>query len=552
MERRITSIAAVVCLLVHRRVMTLSSNDAKKIIDIKVKVEDAEPDGRQAQQSLNQRTALDSGPSVARVAGLSNKFLPRYLIRAPTDTSPTPLKRIAVSRPTPPDWKVQCTERRKEIEPVQQSPNHCPVKKIVSPEKDRSVKLWRTPTGKLVRLGGKPPVDPSRHSLRGLVSSSRPKFIRLSNGKLARITTKRVPSSSWTSSPSSNRTTGHLIVGSGKVDAASLKAKITSRSGPIDISTLLGDAPVSNDNSKLDNNQISKPIKTEPMDLDEAVEPRELQKCESSSDSRRAGKPSPSVTLSGVNSHAQVGELVKPVGQPLFNDEIRANSFGKNCSICRTTLPAMKRNLLSLEARLGTMVEIVQNLLTNLNPHDRKIVELTKTIGSHRLSNGDIKDATVIATASSSATTGPVSYRTTNTSGLGYESEKPSSCPSPIAIKADKLLESRNNEAGPNGGPQCLYPVHSEPLPSIVSLKEQSVSSPRCISVLRGPRFILADRASALRTVYSSNAMSEATKNGEVESSMQRKQITIKIGEDVKPDTGSISSDANVKITIRL
>ncbi|VDM62407.1 unnamed protein product [Angiostrongylus costaricensis] len=420
MERRITSAAAVVYLLVHGRVMTLSSNDAKKITDINVK---------------NYHQFSENFPC------------------------------------TPNDDNV--------------------VLVLIADFLDRSVKLWRTPTGKL-----------------------------------------RVPTSfSWTSSLSPNRTTGHLIAGSGRVDEDSLKAKVTSRSGAIDISALLGDVPVSNDSSQLDNKQMSKPIKTEPMDLDEtAVEPRELQQCESSNDNRR-------------------GELVKPVGQPLFNDEIRANFFGKSCSICRTTLPAMKRNLLSLEARLGTMVEIVQNLLTNLNPHDRKILELTKTIGSHRLSNGDVKDATVVATTSSSATTGTVSY---HTSDLGYESEKPSSCPSPIAIQVDELLESRNNEAELDGGHQCLYPVLSEPLPSIVSLKEQSVSSPRCIPVLRGPRFILADRASALRTVYSSNAMSETTKNGEMESGIQRTQITIKVGEDVKPDTGSISSDANVKITIHL
>lgn len=63
-----------------------------------------------------------------------------------------------------------------------------------------AMKFWRTPAGKLVKLDPKAPALGARAAFAGVVNAQ-PKFIRLANGKLARISTKvGLPSKSWVTS----------------------------------------------------------------------------------------------------------------------------------------------------------------------------------------------------------------------------------------------------------------------------------------------------------------------------------------------------------------
>ncbi|KJH46400.1 hypothetical protein DICVIV_07523 [Dictyocaulus viviparus] len=479
----------IVCVLFRFVIMT-TSNNKSNVFTAKTEVRKDESERIHAQPSSDQSHVF-SYESVA--AGLPRKITPKYIIRTPLD-APAPLSR--------PDFG-----------------------------RHNSVKLWRTPTGKLVNLGGKLPTSVLRQSI-DENAQSQPKYIRLANGKLAKISTKRVFASLSRRPASPLCRTNHSVFENEGIEATSATAKITSCSEPIDVSTLINTPTTSHCSSLPNNKSIPAPIKTEPMEVGEVVEYHEVQ--QAGNHHQQTQKPMLEAVLSDVSSGSQVGDLVKLVDQPLFNDEIRANFLRKSCKICRTTIPSMKKNLLSLEARLGGLVETVQNLLIYLNPNDRKALELASAVGSVPLSNGNMKEF-AMTSASQNASTASATYHIND--GVDV-SEKPSSYLLPVAIKADKLLESKIDDASRPTAHQ--FSTTSNVIGSLnfannISLRRQSTTSLQRVSVVKGTRFHVADKRNTLRTV------------SKVKPSEEEAQLRIRVCKDVKSDC-SFFNNTNVEV----
>ncbi|KAJ1373934.1 hypothetical protein KIN20_036495 [Parelaphostrongylus tenuis] len=526
-----------------------SSTNSPNFATVKVEVDEAEPDGTRGHR-WTQRIALNSGLAVIRLGNgdgggggdLSKGIRLRYDVREPNDsttstlTTPAAPKKIIIGRPSLDSKCETRTELGKEIGKLgQQAINQHAPKKTSLTIKDltgSSVKLWRTPSGKLVRLCSKLPVDRSHAPVHGLVSSQ-PKFIRLSNGKLAKITKKRILRPVSQASGLSGHNAAHSVVRNGNISAPTATARVTASSEPINIYALMKNA-----HSK----QSANDVKTEPMEVDEAVKQAQSQHARSNNDSQLSQRLSIASDLdcrllNGVTTLPQ-GDLLKQADRPLFNDETRSNVSELNCSVCRTIIPAMKANLLSLEARLGALVENVQNLLIYLNPNDRRTLEVASMISNNVFSVGNITNGTSTST-SSSKSAGTASCPTNPPNG----SENAPPYRLPVAVKADKPSESRTYKAAQGSGPQLssnAKVVRSVLMSPSASLKKQSVSSPRIISFSGGTRFVVANRADALQTACNSNILAKATKSVENESCKQSTQLTIKAGEDTKPETSCL------------
>ncbi|KHJ96939.1 hypothetical protein OESDEN_03095 [Oesophagostomum dentatum] len=156
-------------------------------------------------------------------------------------------------------------------------------------------------------------------------SVSRPRFVRLANGKLARITTKRIPASQVQAKiPQLNPTPAPTITNAEALDNNSAPTNASTSPDAIDASKLIGSEPATD------------------SDLFER-------------------------------------DLVRIADEPLFNPvPSHYGNTSESCTVCRKLLPGMKKHLLSVEARLGSLVDIVQNLIIHINPKDREAAAAAK------------------------------------------------------------------------------------------------------------------------------------------------------------------------------
>ncbi|VDL63034.1 unnamed protein product [Nippostrongylus brasiliensis] len=272
---------------------------------------------------------------------------------------------------------------------------------------------------------------------------------------------------------------------------------------PIDVTSLIGTA-----SSSLSESEGTHAIKEEPMDVDEKNEssehkqqeneeeqsmPRLEQPAEDRSSPSLSKEPSPKqsapTTRSGKSqlslaSALRSGDLDNLVDQPLFrpknlptrNIPTFEKELKSSCSVCRDVVPGMKKNMLSLDARLSGLVEIVQNLIVYLNPVDRKLALL----GNSRA----------------------------------------------IAAAANTTEEVHQTMAGRRS--------------NSVRILRQSTASPDMSQrpKIGSTRFVVASRAggSVMRVIRGSGAVVKSIPPSKAVSSEVREQVHVSAGDDVKPE----------------
>ncbi|KAK6026371.1 hypothetical protein OSTOST_07685 [Ostertagia ostertagi] len=531
-----------------------------------IKKEEDDGEGCGVQSNPGQHISPNPELSIRRIEKIGTKRPVKYIIRkAPTPTTVSALKRIFVGRSTS-ESKPDSKEIDKLTPPYDRPSSqnrHLVTNSSSHSEVERPVRFWRTPSGKLIKLDAKvPTITPVPGSL-GTLTKTQPKFIRLPNGKLARISTKVIASFYC--------------------------------SEPIDVATLIGAGPTSSEETPLFKTSGDSPaIKDEPMDVEETpvkheskehtspeqastkdASPKEqTQKSQTylrtppvrqpllslaaalKSIAAKSAKrlepiapppvhqqqPSLETALKNIAASSQVGDLGKIREQPLFSEDLEPVHFKESCNVCRVVIPGLKKNMISLEGRLTGLVETVQNLIMYLNPLDRKAAELASIEGNPpETAESSAPDLTAVPTSSE-----PIA------SDFGDISEASDGrIPSillPVAHRNGNRIEMRTvgatevvNSMGhrPNVVRFVRQPLKSAPVPDSLS------SSPSTSGRIR---FVVADRATTQRSVPCSSGGTHSARPDTSESSNQKAQVRIGPGEDVKPEYGSASSDKSVSL----
>ncbi|VDN27613.1 unnamed protein product [Cylicostephanus goldi] len=136
------------------------------------------------------------------------------------------------------------------------------------------VKFWRTASGKLLRLD---PASPHPLIVRdsiGELASSKPRLVRLANGRLARITKKRIPASLLHQRTASvaNSNQFHASIQRFPVPSATASVAV---SDAIDASSLMGNGEESTELFEVQKKEPTPAIKAEPVDEKELEEQQE-------------------------------------------------------------------------------------------------------------------------------------------------------------------------------------------------------------------------------------------------------------------------------------
>ncbi|ETN74821.1 hypothetical protein NECAME_12720 [Necator americanus] len=260
------------------------SGCAADALTLDIKTEDDGSADIHVEQNLASRSAINPHSPVGTVPA---KFIPKYIIRKPNEVAKkVVLKRFPVAQNHPVAPKLECKDVEGAAMPSDGFflPQNAGVLSVVDKPEDGTARFWQTPSGKLIKLeprSGGNAAEGTRNSVPGVITYSRPKLIRLPNGKLARIARRRIPTS-LIHPPTALRSDKlpvsikQFITGKEQMDGPSATAAVTS-SGPIDVSTLMGNDS-SNDGSSLFEvrKEESGPIiKTEPMDEEEMLNDRQ-------------------------------------------------------------------------------------------------------------------------------------------------------------------------------------------------------------------------------------------------------------------------------------
>nr|CDJ96575.1 unnamed protein product [Haemonchus contortus] len=520
-----------------------------------IKKEDGDPDGRGASSNFGKRCPMEPESSISRIDDVRLKHPTKYIIRkAVTPSAAPPLKRIFIGRSAyeskPGSNGVSnIAYDRPFTRDAEPAASFAPSSEVESP-----VRFWRTPSGKLVKLDSKSPsmTRPSLGCL-GTFVRTQPKIIRLANGKLARISTKKIPSPF----ARGRRITGNVSGGpfsqfardTGRLDIPSITAKITSSSEPIDIATLIGTGPASFDDTPLFEKTDDSPVvKVEPMDVDETHEqlgseerapldralmeeapggasPKdESQKSQESLEQPLPRHPQPSlaVALKSVADNSQVGDLGKIREQPLFTQDLVQLPLKESCNVCRVIVPGLKKNMISLEARLTGLVETVQNLIMYLNPLDRRAAELAAMeTAPPPTAESNAPDLSTVSTSTASR-----AYHFGDTSH-DPDSDRIPSMLLPVACRNENRIEMRTVGAdevvNSMGHRPNVVRFIRQPLKSASVLESSSPMRPTHGRI----RFVVADRAKTMRTVATSSGGATATRADQGESPNPKARIHI-------------------------
>ncbi|KAK6056772.1 hypothetical protein COOONC_05718 [Cooperia oncophora] len=205
----------------------------------------------------------------------------------------------------------------------------------------------------------------------GTLVKTQPRFVRLANGKLARISTKKITSPfaigravSIVESPENafTRDTKKIV--------PSVTAESTSSSEPIDVATLIGSGSTTSDETPLFKTDSDPAVvKDEPMDVEEKPEQKEHEKLaplervlveppatdvSSKEQPQKPQQPAPppasppqpsvgAVLKSLVASGRQVGDLGRILEQPLFSHDRPPPPIRDSCKVCRVVVPGLKK-----------------------------------------------------------------------------------------------------------------------------------------------------------------------------------------------------------------
>ncbi|WKX99062.1 hypothetical protein Q1695_014158 [Nippostrongylus brasiliensis] len=492
---------------------------------------------------------------------------PNYIIRNAANTSGYSVKRIVVHPNGPDEQKQENNEmdRIASSAPIRppNRPAHLAASKLVDVESP--VKFWRTRSGKLVKMDAKVQPLGARAKFGGLINQQ-PRFIRLSNGKLARISTKKYPTSFQRGQHFNTCPSGPL---GRRTSSARLEASETQRadspSEPIDVTSLIGTA-----SSSLSESEGTHAIKEEPMDVDEKNEssehkqqeneeeqsmPRLEQPAEDRSSPSLSKEPSPKqsapTTRSGKSqlslaSALRSGDLDNLVDQPLFrpknlptrNIPTFEKELKSSCSVCRDVVPGMKKNMLSLDARLSGLVEIVQNLIVYLNPVDRKLALLgnSRAIAAAANTTEEVHQSnqTNKASTTTSSSGGPPLRAIRRSDAAHEQEERIPSILLPVARRAENRLEMRTV------GADAVCAAMAGRRSNSVRILRQSTASPDMSQrpKIGSTRFVVASRAggSVMRVIRGSGAVVKSIPPSKAVSSEVREQVHVSAGDDVKPE----------------
>ncbi|KAK5969081.1 hypothetical protein GCK32_001648 [Trichostrongylus colubriformis] len=530
-----------------------------------IKKEDDNAEGSRAQPNSGQRWSLrnpEPPPSIRCIGTVQLKHPSNYIIRKPT-SSTSALKRIFVGRSAS-ETKTESKEIDNSTIPHDRlfSTGARPLATSGPPvEAGRPVKYWRTPAGKLVKLDSRPALFPTiprpsatpGPSLATNYTKTQPKFVRLSNGKIARISTKRVPVPFARRCRTTNMGEGQLSqfgLDAKRLDIPSATAKINASSEPIDIATLIGDGSATSKEAPLfEKNSGSAVVKVEPMDVDETPEQQEpkeqtpLERAltelapEEVSSKERSQKfhepleppplcqprPSLAAALEDVAANSQVGDLRKIREQPLFSQDSLRFSNKDSCNVCRAVVPGLKKNIISLEGRLTSLVDTVQNLITYLNPLDRKAAELAAMDSAPSSTEGsNTPDLSTVSTSSAAR-----AYHFGDTSR--DSSDRIPSLLLPVARRNESQIEMRTVAAEEVLNSMIHRPnvVRFLRNPSQSTAALESPSPPR--STHGRIRFVVADRAKSLRLGPNPSGSAADASSDKGEASNQKAEILIKV-----------------------
>ncbi|KAL6728112.1 hypothetical protein Aduo_009917 [Ancylostoma duodenale] len=488
-----------------------------------IKAEDVDFEPPRKRRDFFRRSTFDPKPVV-----VPTRFVPSYCIRNPdqppeVSTAKVALRRVVVPEKRPPlilkrPYKDVKTEEHEDDGALPQPD----LQHISDGRKEGPpVHLWRTSSGKLVALDSRTNIRPGGLRPMGKVlTSSRPKIVRLANGKLARIATRRIPTSLVRpNNPPPNQNTSEFAADAERREGSSATARATESPEGIDVSTLMGNEPSYDERPSLFEvrKEESAPIiKTEPVDeveafgqqFGEALLSREPEQQPSSQ------QPSLAAALSNLSTAATpVSDLVRIVDEPLFTPTARPTTsctLAECCNVCKKVVPGMKKHLLSVEARLSTLVETVQNLIIHINPKDRAAAEAAaKASETAAKANEDIDDSPKRIPGASSSS----SSRSKEVDRRNTRDERSPQMPLPYKFDVQSAASGSDDSRGvlPQrpGVMRIIRTVSSAARPQAGA---KIITANRF--VVGGTRFIVADRAKASRTIYTSQSGTTSSTSG--------------------------------------
>ncbi|EYC32246.1 hypothetical protein Y032_0003g1474 [Ancylostoma ceylanicum] len=472
-----------------------------------IKAEDVDYEPARKRRDFFRRSAFDPKPVV-----VPTRFVPSYCIRNPVEapevsTAKLALKNVVAAEKRPPIVLKRPYKDVKTVEGESDGPvRKAELQRANDGRKEGPVRFWRTSSGKLVALDSRTNIRPDglQRPMSEVLSNSRPKIVRLANGKLARIATRRIPTSLVRpNNPPPNQNSSEQMTGAGRHEGPSAEARVTESPEGIDVSTLMGSGPPDDEGPSLfevRKKESGPVIKTEPVDEEEAY--GEAEQFGSPKPPPPAQQPSLAAALNNISTTSTpVSDLVRIVDEPLFTPASRPNTctLADCCDVCKKVVPGMKKHLLSVEARLSSLVDTVQNLIIHINPKDREAAEAAaKAIESAPRASEDSDDSPkrIPGLPSSSST------RSKDADRRNAGDERSSrSMPLPYKFDVQSGASGSDDSRGtprPAGVMRIIRTVSSASKPQAGA---KIITAPRF--VVGGTRFIVADRAKASRTVSS-------------------------------------------------